>query len=134
MMKNIRLALSIFWIILGGTLLGLSIAEIIDSTLYSGMGGALIAVGMLQVIKQIKYRTNKHYKEETDIAISDERNKYLRLKAMAIAAYSVVLIQACGSVFAYILGYSTIGQFLLFSVSLIVFIYWLAYVILNKIS
>ena len=43
--NNKRLALSIFWIILGAVLMWLSIAEFVDSTYWSGMGGALIAVG-----------------------------------------------------------------------------------------
>ena len=44
--NNKRLALSVFWIILGAALFILSITEVIDSALYSGMGGALIAVGI----------------------------------------------------------------------------------------
>ena len=54
MSTNKRLALSIFWIIAGVALMVLSIAEVLDSSLYSGMGGALAAVGILQTIRYMQ--------------------------------------------------------------------------------
>ena len=43
--NNKKLALSIFWVVLGAVLLGLSVTGVLDSDVYSGMGGALMAVG-----------------------------------------------------------------------------------------
>ena len=43
MNSNYKLALSIFWIICGAALVWLSIAQVLDASLCSGMGGALIA-------------------------------------------------------------------------------------------
>ena len=43
MYNNRRLALSIFWVLLGVTLLVLSITEVLDSSMYAGMGSVLIS-------------------------------------------------------------------------------------------
>lgn len=130
--NNKRLALSIFWVVLGAALLILSVMEILDSSIYGGMGGALIAVGILQIVRIGRYRSNGEYKEKFDIEVSDERNKYLRMKAWSCAGYAMVLIMAVGSVVAMIAGQDLIQRVLLCLVALMVFAYWLSYMILNK--
>ena len=130
--NNRRLLLSVFWTVLGAVLLTLSIMEKIDSGIFSGMGGALMAIGILQIIRNVKYRKNSDYKEKIDILEKDERCKYLRLKAWGWAGYIVVLLEAIGSVIAMILGEQLIMQVLLVSVALIVGIYAISYMILNR--
>ena len=130
--NNKRLALSIFWIILGAVLIWLSIAEVVDSTYWSGMGGALIAVGVLQVIRNLRYRNNTEYQEKLDIEYGDERNKYLRMMSWAWTGYIVVLVEAAGVVVALIMGQHTIQVILAYSVCLIVGIYWIVYMILKR--
>ena len=130
--NNRRLLLSVFWTVLGAVLLTLSIMEKIDSGIFSGMGGALMAIGILQIIRNVKYRKNSDYKEKIDILEKDERCKYLRLKAWGWAGYLVVLLEAIGSVIAIILGEQLIMQVLLVSVALIVGIYAISYMILNR--
>ncbi|MCI5944866.1 MAG: hypothetical protein MRZ41_09245 [Eubacterium sp.] len=130
--NNRRLLLSVFWTVLGAVLLTLSIMEKIDSGIFSGMGGALMAIGILQIIRNVKYRKNSDYKEKIDILEKDERCKYLRLKAWGWAGYLVVLLEAIGSVIAMILGEQLIMQVLLVSVALIVGIYAISYMILNR--
>jgi len=130
--NNKKLALSIFWVVLGAALLGLSVAGILDSSLYAGMGGALIAVGALQIAKNVKYRKNPEYREKIDTEAQDERNRFLRMKAWSWAGYIVVLIEAVGALAAALLGQQTVQQVLSYSVCLIVGVYWIAYVILSK--
>ena len=130
--NNRRLLLSVFWTVLGAVLLTLSIMEKIASGIFSGMGGALMAIGILQIIRNVKYRKNSDYKEKIDILEKDERCKYLRLKAWGWAGYLVVLLEAIGSVIAMILGEQLIMQVLLVSVALIVGIYAISYMILNR--
>ena len=130
--NNRRLLLSVFWTVLGAVLLTLSIMEKIDSGIFSGMGGTLMAIGILQIIRNVKYRKNSDYKEKIDILEKDERCKYLRLKAWGWAGYLVVLLEAIGSVIAMILGEQLIMQVLLVSVALIVGIYAISYMILNR--
>ena len=130
--NNKKLVLSIFWIILGVVLMWLAIAEVIDAAYWSGMGGALIAVGVLQVIRNLRYRNNPEYQEKLDIEYGDERNKYLRMMSWAWTGYIVVLIEAVGVVVALIMGQHTIQVILAYSVCLIVGIYWIVYMILKR--
>jgi len=130
--NNKRLALSIFWVILGAVLVGLSVAEVLESSLYSGMGGALIAVGIFQIIRNVKYRTDASYREKIDTEFNDERNSFLRMKSWAWTGYIIVLVEAIGAVVAMVLGQETIQMVLSYSVCAILVVYWITYVILSK--
>ena len=132
MYDNRRLVLSIFWVALGAVLLGLSIAGKLDSSVFAGMGGALIAVGALQLIRNMRYRSNEEYREKIDIEVSDERNRFLRMKSWSWVGYIVVLVEAVGSVIALIMGQQTVQMVLMYSVCLIVGAYWIIYMILSR--
>ena len=93
--NNRRLALNIFWIILGAVLLALSVAEVLDS-IFAGMGGALMAVGALWLARSIRYRKDAAYREKIDIEVNDERGRFLRMKSWPLAGYIVVLAEAAG--------------------------------------
>ena len=129
---NKRLALTIFWIVLGIILVILSVADILDSSIYAGMGGALTAIGVLQLVKTMRYRKDSEYREKIDIEINDERNHYLRMKSWSWTGYIVVLIEGIGVVVALILGQETVQLILSYSVCLILVVYWLTYVILGR--
>ena len=129
--NNRRLALSIFWVILGAALVALSAAGVLDSSLYSGMGGALIVVGILQVARNMKYRRDPDYREKIDTE-NDERGKFLRMKSWSWAGYLVVLIEGVGVIVAMVLGEHTVQLILSYSVCLILCLYWIAYLVLSR--
>ncbi len=130
--NNKRLALTVFWIILGAVLIVLTVTEVLDSSLYSGMGGALMAVGTLQLIRAVKYRKDSEYREKVDTELGDERNRFLRMKSWSWAGYFTILIEGIGAIIAMVLGERTIQLVLSYSVCLVLVIYWIAYVILSK--
>ena len=130
--NNKRLALTVFWIVLGAVLVVLTVTEVLDSSIYSGMGGALMAVGTLQLIRAIKYRKDSEYKEKVDTELGDERNRFLRMKSWSWAGYFTILIEGIGAIIAMVLGERTIQLVLSYSVCLVLVIYWVAYVILSK--
>ena len=132
MYNNKRLVLSIFWAVLGVVLIGLSIAEVLDSSLYSGMGGALTAVGALQIIRNLRYRKDDDDREKIDTEMSDERNSFLRMKSWAWAGYTVVLVEGIGSVVAMAMGERTVQLVLAYSVCLLIAAYWVSYLILSR--
>ena len=129
--NNRRLALSIFWVILGAALVALSAAGVLDSSLYSGMGGALIVVGILQIARNMKYRRDPDYREKIDTE-NDERGKFLRMKSWSWAGYLVVLIEGVGVIVAMVLGEHTVQLILSYSVCLILCLYWIAYLVLSR--
>ena len=130
--NNKRLALTVFWIVLGAVLVVLTVTEVLDSSIYSGMGGALMAVGTLQLIRAVKYRKDSEYKEKVDTELGDERNRFLRMKSWSWAGYFTILIEGIGAIIAMALGERTVQLVLSYSVCLVLVIYWIAYVILSK--
>ena len=130
--NNKRLALTVFWIVLGAVLVVLTVTEVLDSSIYSGMGGALMAVGTLQLIRAVKYRKDSEYKEKVDTELGDERNRFLRIKSWSWAGYFTILIEGIGAIIAMALGERTVQLVLSYSVCLVLVIYWIAYVILSK--
>ena len=75
-----RIIASIVWIIVGITLSVCSLFNMVDSY-WSGMGTALIIVGVLQLIRFIRYQKNPEYKEAVDTNTQDERNRFIAMKA-----------------------------------------------------
>lgn len=132
MYNNKKLALSIFWVVVGIALVVLSITEVLDSSLYAGMGGGLAAVGALQVIRNLRYRSNPEYREKIDVEVNDERNKYLRMKSWSWAGYITVLVEAIAVVVAMITGNHQLQITLSYSVCLITLSYWVAYMVLSR--
>ena len=130
--NNKRLALTVFWIVLGAVLVVLTVTEVLDSSIYSGMGGALMAVGTLQLIRAVKYRKDSEYREKVDTELGDERNRFLRMKSWSWAGYFTILIEGIGAIIAMALGERTVQLVLSYSVCLVLVIYWVAYVILSK--
>ena len=132
MNNNKRLVLSIFWIVLGITLMILSIAEVLDDSVYSGMGGALTAVGALQLMRNLKYRRDPEYREKIDTELSDERNRFLQMKSWSWAGYIAVMVQAVASVAAYFMGQRTVQLVLWYSICRLVLAYWISWMILSR--
>ena len=128
---NKRLIANITEIVVGVILTVCGAVGILDSY-WSGMGTALIVVGGLMMIRQVRYSTNATYKESVDVEIQDERNKFLRIKAWSWAGYFSVLIGAVASIVLKILGQDQLSQFAGFSVCLLMVMYWVSYLILKK--
>ena len=131
MKMNKRLLANIVEIFIGIILSILSFIGILDSY-WGGMGTALVIVGGIMLLRQIRYRTNTEYKDKMDLEISDERNKFLRIKAWSWAGYLFVIAGAIGSIVLKILG---MDQYVLFasgSVCLIMVLYWVSYLVLQK--
>lgn len=130
--NNKKLALSVFWVVLGAALVALTVYGTLDSSLYSGMGGAIMTVGALQVARNLKYRKDADYRNRVDTELQDERNRFLRMKSWSWAGYVAVLTEAAGSVAAMVLGQHTVQMVLSYSVCLILTAYWVCYLILSK--
>ena len=130
--NNKRLALSVFWVILGAVLMALTVTEKIDSAMYSGMGGALIAVGALQIMRNLKYRKDPAYREKIDTEAGDERNRFLRMKSWSWAGYITILVEGIGVIAAMVMEQQTVQLVLSYSVCLILCVYWIAYLALSR--
>ena len=126
-----KMALSIFWMVLGAVLIGCDMAGLVGEV-WSGMGGGLLVVGGLQVYRQLKYRRNEDYREKVDIAMQDERNHFIRGKAWAWAGYLFVIITAVGSLILRFAGKSELADMAACGMALLVFLYWVSYMMLSR--
>ena len=129
--KNYRFFLSFFWILLGAALCLCNTLDLIEDFWFS-MGLALVIVGILQVIRNIRYRTNKDYQEKFDTEVHDERNRFIANKAWAWAGYIFVLAAGCGTIVFKLLGREDLMMFCSFSVCFLIVTYWLCWLYLKK--
>jgi len=130
MKANKRFVANIIEIVVGIILSILGYLGILDSY-WSGMGTALIVVGILMLMRQLRYKTNVEYKEKMDIEVNDERNKYLRSLAWSWSGYFFVMIAAFGSIIFKILGYDQYSIMAGGAVCLLVTLYWISFLILR---
>jgi len=126
-----KIFLSIFWVLLGIVLIACELAGLVGE-FWSGMGAGLLAVGALQIYRQIKYRTNEEYREEVDTAMQDERNRFIRNKAWAWAGYLFVLVSAFAAIGLRIAGKDELSSLASCGVALLVFLYWASYMVLRR--
>ena len=109
----------IIYILLGVTLTALGLLELVDS-FWSGMGGALIAVGAIRMIHFFRYCSDASYRENMEIETKDERNQFIRNKAWAWAGYLFVLITAVCTIAFKLLGQDLLSVAAGFAVSFLV--------------
>ena len=129
--KNYRFLLSVFWIVLGAVLCICNGLGLIEDYWFS-MGFAFIVVGFLQVIRQIRYRTNEEYREKFDTESKDERNRFIANKAWAWAGYLFVMVAAVGSIVFKLLGREDLMMLASGSVCLIILFYWGSWMVLKR--
>lgn len=130
-MDNRRFIASILEIIIGIILISGSLFGIMDEY-WNGMGTAMLMVGIIFFIRQIKYKTNEEYREKYDVERSDERNRYLSGRAWGWAGYLFVIISAVASIMLKIAGREELMFMASGSVCLIVLLYWFSYMILKR--
>ena len=131
MRKNQRFIASIVEILIGICLIVCSVPGWVDEY-WCGMGTALLVVGALQLARLFRYTTDKDYKEAVDVAVNDERNRYISMKAWSWAGYFFVMIAAAASIALKLIGYDDLVPIASGSVCLILVLYWLSYLFLRK--
>ena len=130
---NKRLALNIAWVALGLALFVLSVAEVLDSSIYSGFGGMLMAIGGVNLVRIARYRNDDTYREKVDTQVVDERNEFLRMKAWSVAGPIIVVAGAIGSVVAMVLGMRSLQLDLSFAACFALVAYWVTYLVVSRI-
>ena len=131
MKKDRRNLVFVIYLILGVVLTVLGILEIVGS-FWSGMGGALIAVAVIRMIRFLRYRNDEAYRENAQIEAKDERNRFIRNKAWAWAGYLFVLIAAVSTIVLKLLGQDLLAIAAGCAVSVLVLLYWVCYMVLKK--
>ena len=131
MKKDRRIIACIVYLILGIALMILGILDVLDS-FWSGMGGALIAVGVIRMIHILRYRNDDSYRENMEIESKDERNQFIRNKAWAWSGYLFVLISAVATIALKIAGQDTLSFAASMALCLLLVLYWVSFLVLSK--
>lgn len=130
-MINKRFVLGIVYIILGILLSSLGFFSIVDEW-WQSFGIAIFIVGIVDIIRYFKYRSNADYKEKVDLIRSDERNRFLAMKAWSWAGYLFVLIAGIGVIGFQIAGMKVWSIACSYCACLIMLLYWLSYAVLKR--
>lgn len=126
-----RLIMSIIWTVLGAVIVILSCLKILDE-FWSGFGVGLVAVGLLQLFRNFRYRTNDEYREKFDTEANDERNKFLSTKAWAWTGYTFILVCAIATIVLKIAGYDDYSFMASMTICVMTVIYFISYIILKR--
>lgn len=128
---NKRMFLSIFWVVLGIVLVSCHLVGLIEE-FWSSMGFAFVIVGLLQLVRHIRYRTNAEYREKWDTETQDERNKFIANKAWAWAGWWFVMIAAVATIVFKLLGREDLMMLASGSVCLLIALYWVSWLVLKR--
>ena len=131
MKSDKRVYLSITWVVIGAVLFSMAVAGKVDS-FWSGMGGALLAVGALQILKYYRLNKNEEYREKMEIEYNDERNQFIRNKAWAWSGYLFILIAAVSCIVLKIAGQEVLSMAASGAVCLMLVLYWVSYYLLKR--
>ena len=131
MRNDRRVIAAICYIVLGAVLLVLGMMEIVDE-FWSGMGGALVVVGVLRMVQFFRYRNNEEYREKAEIAANDERNHYIRNKAWAWSGYLFMLIAAVATIAFRVAGQDTLSFAASMAICLLLVLYWVSFLVLSR--
>ena len=130
-MKKKNLIFSIIWIILGLGLIVCGAVSVIDD-FWSGFGGGLLLIGVLQMIRYLRYRNDKEYQEKFDIDVTDERNQFISCKAWASAARMYLLLAALAIIILKIMGKDALLMGISVSVGVLFLLFWIFYFYLKS--
>lgn len=130
-MKNRNLIIYILYLVIGLTLLGLGIANVVDS-FWSGMGSGLIFVSVLRLIRVYRLNKNEEYREKVETEISDERNRFIRNRAWAWAGYLFIFISAVAVIAFKVAGLDLLSTAASVALCLMLVLYWVSFFILRK--
>lgn len=97
-----------------------------------GFGVVLVVIEVFRLIQDIRVMKDASYAKKAEIQNSDERTIYISNKAKAWTVYLSVLILAILCIFFHFIGQDILMQFCGFTVSGMMLIYWIVYLILSK--
>ena len=131
-MKNDRRMIAyIIYIIFGAVLMVLGMLEVVDS-FWSGMGGALIAVGVIRLVQYFRFHHDETYREKMEIETKDERNRFIQNKAWAWAGYLFVLTAAVCTIAFKLLGQDLLSMASAFAICFMMLAYWICWMVLRR--
>ena len=126
-----RIVACMIYAVLGITLLCLGIAEMVDA-FWSGMGSALMVIGIVRLLRSYRVRRDEIYREKREVAETDERIHFIRNKAWAWAGYLFIIICAMSTIVFKLLNQDLLCMASSGAVCLMLVLFWESFFILKK--
>ena len=130
-MKKTDTVVSIIWLVCGSILVALSCLETLDE-FWSGMGVALLVIGGLRMLRAFRLNKSESYREKKEVEYTDERLRYIRMKAWSWAGYLFVIIGGVATVIFKLLGREAEVMAASGAVCLIIALFWISFMVLRK--
>lgn len=131
-MKNkIRIFVFIGYIAVGFAIIICSFKGKISSA-FSGLGGGLIASSFVLLLREIKYKVKKEYREQADINENDERNQLIGMKAWYYTGNIFIILSGIACVVLVFMSMVRYAQILMIVISAITFIYFICFLVIKK--
>ena len=130
-MKKKEIVFGVSWLLLGLVLTVLSCLETLDE-FWSGMGSALMVVGIVRLLRSYRLSRSKTYREKREVAETDERLHFIRNKAWAWAGYLFIILCAIGTIIFKLLGQDLLCMASSSAVCLMLVLFWVSFFILKK--
>ena len=131
MIKKWNLWLALLWIALGILLFAAAVTGVADPV-FSGMGGGLLGVGAVQLVRYFRYRKDPEYREKWDTENTDERNRFLSGKAWAWASMLYLILGGIAVIVLPIVGCRDIAFAISYSICALLILYWICYLVLRR--
>ena len=130
-MKKKDIMIGVIWLLLGIVLTVLSCLKTLDE-FWSGMGSALLVVGVVRLLRGYRLSKSETYREAREVAETDERFHFIRNKAWAWAGYLFIIICALGTIVLRLLGQDLLSLVCSGAVCLMLVLFWVSFFILKK--
>ena len=130
-MKKKDIVFGVIWLLLGLVLTVLSCLKTLDE-FWSGMGSALMVVGIVRLLRSYRLSRSETYREKREVAETDERFRFIRNKAWAWAGYLFIIICALSTIVFKLLGQDLLCMVLGGAVCLMLVLFWVCFFILKK--
>ena len=130
-MTNKRMIYYTVMLLVGLVLMSLAFFGKVDE-FWNGMGSALAILGAVRLLRGYRLKKNEAYREKVEIAVSDERNQFIRSKAWAWAGYLFIILTGISVIVFKLVGQDLLSQAASWGVCLMLVLYWGAYKVLQK--
>ena len=131
---KIRLYVGIVYIIFGIAMIVCGFVTKTENSFISAFGLAMIIIGLVRIRNNRLITRNEETFKRREIAETDERNLSIVHKARSLA-FTVYILLACLTVIILsLIGLTQISALISYSVALLVAIYWICYLVYQKIS
>ncbi len=130
-MKKKDIIFGAIWLLLGLILTVLCCMETLDE-FWSGMGSALMVIGVLRLFRGYRLSKSDIYREKRKVAETDERFHFIRNKAWAWAGYLFIIICAVSTIIFRLLGQDLLCMVASGAVCLMLVLFWICFFILKK--